>query len=384
MTTKPIARTFFTVLFICIAGYGLCQSKPTVISGHIEGLLSDTMLLSVSDFSYQSILEKKIPVREGRFDCSFIINSFSRIGMRSSRMGFRKPDGSTVFMRSRDIFFYAGPGDRIRLEGKLDLYTLSYTLQGNKMSEQSAAFRELNLAILAKETTSFLTVLRLRSENADKARIDSVNEAYMAAKDEYNLQRLKYMKQYPEQEVSADYLQLQEKDTILKYYSLLGPEAWATFQGRQLRQQINSWQEVVTGRELPEFTGYDADGHAIRLSGYRGKYLLIDFWGSWCGPCIADLPAVIEVYNQYRDKFNVLGIAISDNRDNLKKAIEKHKVPWKNILNNEADPLQDLSLFFDVPSVPMKFLVSPEGKLIRTITPEDKDLKTLLEKVIAE
>lgn len=377
-----VVRWLFIAVLLFIASHGFCQYKSTVVRGYIEGLGSDTMTVSVSDFSYQTILEKKIPVRNGGFRCSFIISSFSRISMRSNRMAIDRPGGGSFFMRSKDIFFFAAPGDDIRLQGKLDTYALSYTLQGNELSGQAALFRQMNLPVLTRETISYLELLRLKTENAAKARIDSVDRVYAAAKDEYNLARLNYVKHYPEQQISADFLLLQEKDTILRYFELLGPKAWATFQGQQLRQMVNGWQKIRPGADLVDFTGNGPDNQPIKLSDHRGKYLLIDFWGSWCGPCIAELPDLMKIYDRHRGKLDVLGVAISDNRENLKKAIAKYNLPWKNILNNEADPLQDLSLLFNIQAVPAKFLVSPEGKFIGPVIAEDESLEVVLERMI--
>ena len=105
------------------------------------------------------------------------------------------------------------------------------------------------------------------------------------------------------------------------------------------------------------------EGKTTRLSDYvgKGKYVLVDFWASWCSPCRAEIPNLIKVYEQYKEKgLVVLGVAINDKPENTLKAIEKDKITYPQILNSQNIAAET----YDISSIPTVFLFGPDGKII--------------------
>ncbi len=105
------------------------------------------------------------------------------------------------------------------------------------------------------------------------------------------------------------------------------------------------------------------DGSKVSLSDYvgKGKYVLVDFWASWCGPCIGEIPVIGEVYNKYKgDKFEVLGVAVWDEREETLKAIEKHNITWPTILDAGSIPTE----LYGISGIPHIILFGPDGTII--------------------
>lgn len=123
------------------------------------------------------------------------------------------------------------------------------------------------------------------------------------------------------------------------------------------------------GKQAPEFTAQLQDGSEFSLSDLRGKYVLLDFWGSWCPPCRRDNPNLVELYDQYNSRgFEIVSVAIEKNEKTWSKAISKDRLDWPyHILRTSRMVATDaLALKYQVSDLPSKFLIDPRGQIIGT------------------
>ena len=135
----------------------------------------------------------------------------------------------------------------------------------------------------------------------------------------------------------------------------------------QVQQFVNNLQRlqgVNEGAMAPEINLATPAGPTLALSSLRGKYVLIDFWASWCGPCRRENPNVVKTYAAYKDKgFEIFGVSLDQNREAWLKAIEADKLVWKHVSDlqywNSAG-----AQAYQVNSIPQTFLVNPEGRII--------------------
>ena len=135
----------------------------------------------------------------------------------------------------------------------------------------------------------------------------------------------------------------------------------------QVQQFVNNLQRlqgVNEGAMAPEINLATPAGPTLALSSLRGKYVLIDFWASWCGPCRRENPNVVKTYATYKDKgFEIFGVSLDQNREAWLKAIETDKLVWKHVSDlqywNSAG-----AQAYQVNSIPQTFLVNPEGRII--------------------
>ena len=121
-------------------------------------------------------------------------------------------------------------------------------------------------------------------------------------------------------------------------------------------------QALPIGAEAKDFTLEDINGAQLTLSSLRGKYVLLDFWASWCGPCVASFPHVKALYEQYHDKLQVLGVAIHDTKDKWKAAAAKHNLPWLLVIDTEGEG--SVGEKYGLIGVPTYVLLDPEGKIL--------------------
>ena len=144
------------------------------------------------------------------------------------------------------------------------------------------------------------------------------------------------------------------------------PRLKETKTGKDRQARIDAIKATSIGATAPDFTQNDPDGKPVSLSSFRGQWVLIDFWASWCGPCRGENPHVVAAYDQYKDKgFTVLGVSLdqANGREAWLKAIEDDKLAWTQVSDlkgwgNEAAQL------YAVSGIPANFLLNPEGVIV--------------------
>lgn len=135
---------------------------------------------------------------------------------------------------------------------------------------------------------------------------------------------------------------------------------------RTLTAQTKRLQSRIPGAIAPEITLPNVDGDMVKLSDLRGKYVLIDFWASWCGPCRMENPNVVRVYEKYKDKgFEILGVSLDRSRQPWLNAIEKDGLGWHHVSDLKYFQTQ-AAMDYGVSAIPYTVLLDPEGKIVAT------------------
>lgn len=164
-------------------------------------------------------------------------------------------------------------------------------------------------------------------------------------------------------------------------YLKLDKSIQQTAYGKVIADKINGLKATKPGQQAIGFIKPDKEGKTIDLQKYKGKYVLLDFWGSWCGPCRASHPHLKKLYQQYKDKgFEILGIAyengasLAEQKKSWLKAIAEDGLPWTQLLNNEGAEKQDIVKLYGVSAFPTKILLDKEGKILARYTGDGTDI----------
>lgn len=154
-------------------------------------------------------------------------------------------------------------------------------------------------------------------------------------------------------------------DTYAEIFEKFTPEIKNSEKGLDMSQKLKYFKQSKVGSIAPEFTLQDIDGKTISLSDFKNKkYVLIDFWASWCGPCREELPYIKDLYVKYKDQgFEIISIAKDDKSDLWKKAIEKEQIEyWKHIFITENE--RKIITEYFVNGIPHKVLIDKNGIII--------------------
>jgi thiol-disulfide isomerase/thioredoxin len=376
---KKIMKILKVLVFIILGLIVLIIIASTInnrignckVKGEIKGLGTTLALVNGGTDSYNQTFTKVILVFNNKFSFRAKLIEPGGIRLLSWNMLFKRASGESLWMRSKKIEFNMNPNQTILINGFIKDYAVNYLVSGNILAEQYSKFRQDNLPILERETLLYLKIDSAMFYGASQDLLDSLNKAFDNTRDEYNYERLRYAIQNPTHEISASFLQSQNKDSIIKYFPTLSENVLATYEGKILKERFLAYKTIAIGKEAPDFSGLTIKSEKFCLKDLRGKMVMLDFWGTWCGWCVKGLPKMQQYYNKYKDKIEFVSIACHDKPATWEAFVKEKDLKWIQLLNDEKN--NDLSKKYAVENFPTKILIDQQGKIIEIFT-EESDL----------
>jgi thiol-disulfide isomerase/thioredoxin len=197
---------------------------------------------------------------------------------------------------------------------------------------------------------------------------EKINTLKIAQKDilkEMTAIDVEYIKQHPDYLNSVIVLtsvakNFPKKQTV-ELYENLNPEVQSTKYGEAVKKYLALKKDIGVEGTAIDFLIPDLEGNMVQLNKFENKYILLDFWASWCAPCRKENKVLLKNYKKYKDKgFEIIGVNLDKKRNDWEKAVEKDGIIWTNASGNE----NDITITYNIQSLPKNYIIDPNGVII--------------------
>lgn len=383
-------KAVFIALFFLIAGASYAL-QTVVIKGDISNLDGHQIAVAIANPARKPI--KKADALNGIFEVSISIEDVQELAVYPFR--YKKNVISDLnkkaFYAPADLVFFASPGDTITITGDA-MKLWQATVSGGALEKEYHYLSKQLLPVFTQyDQLKFDECqLRLNNDTISAAKLKeqqtvlnkqlkSITKSYYATHTDNAFALFKL-----HQDMKR--LQADELESIFDKYN---SNLQQTYTGKAISTYLEKSKTVAKGVKMVDFTGHTLTGAAFDSKELRGKFVLLDFWGSWCGPCRKSNPHLKELFKKYNGKgFEIVGIAHEINPDikkakaALKKAVAKDGLTWVQIFNNELKDHLDLVTTYNISSFPTKILINKEGQIIwKGVGTEDDDIDERLKAI---
>ncbi len=368
-----------------LLGHPQMDKNVFVLKGKVANTKEDTWFY----INYQGVDGKSVRDSAKLFNGTF--SYIGKIAAPNLAYAYFRQQGQPMPTYEQYFQFYVEPGVT-GMSGSVNAVK-DFVFSGGKIQKENELFRGLTKKLFDEMTpisqrynSVNIRYSKLKAEGKTaEDELEKIKEYATMVKDSLDpFQKqiseinLAYFKQHPNSYITLNqlkfYVSRMKPDEIQTIFNQMDPELKTSAEGKLVENEIKNLISGSPGSMATNFSGLDINGKPLQLTDFKGKYVLLDFWASWCVPCRKGNPHLLQLYSKYKKKgFEIIGV--SDDDSNLpawKKAVEKDGIGvWKHVLRGlkrtpegEFDKSEDKSENYGIHTLPTKILIDPTGKII--------------------
>ena len=375
MKRNIIKATICAGMLACSMG---AQAQNVSVKGQLKGFKSDSMMVYITDPVTEKHTKDTLIIKKGKFAISYPATHLMEITLDNM------PDPKNPW--SDGISFYLLPNKPLVVNGT----TKDFTVKGDDIYNKVNEF-EKGIMPIQTELNSINNAYdkEIKVEKTDEGK-KTVRDKYFPDMKKVSAQMreyaLNFIKQNPDNEACC--VAITQCKDFYEAYNLMTDRVkncdlapaykfFKEYADQKIKREEQE-KKLDNGAEAPDFTLKDLNGNDFKLSSLRGKYVMLDFWGSWCGWCIKALPSLKECYNKHEDsgKFEIVSVDCNDTEAKWKAAVKQHDMTWTQVKSEKKD---DLATLYGVPGYPTFIIINPDGKIIKRYVGSEPEMYTYID-----
>lgn len=384
------------ILVLLVVFFASCKNevsqvetpKTFTLEGTIEGLQNNTLYYRMPNKDYDALGYRtdSVVVTNGTFTLTDSIEGYHFVTFYSRMKELIKGTPRGYYpAKSGYLATILYPGANIKVSGKASDFMDAYPENSDSINNELGTFHK-KIYPLMNESVNYM-VKSSYEENEDVRKV--LNKKADSVGTIVNEIKKDFVTNHPSSITALYYLSDMmmrsqiDNDTAIEAFNNLDSTLTDMAYYKDISYRVDAINSTKKGAVAPAIkTTSTLDDNEFDLASYRGKYVMIDFWGIWCGPCVSEMPKVKEFSEKYNDRLEILGVNSGDKKQRIIDFVNKNDYQWQQVMDVRDSEVDNFVLRYNVNAFPTKFIIDPEGKIVKKFVGSGEEAFTLLEELL--